>query len=418
MIRWHNQGRMQRLSATRSVVALSLLAISFPTLTSSFAALPVCPAPQDGSSPTALRDATSSPLQQLSRLTTLSIDSGDLDVIRQWVGESKQGIITDATTNPLLVAQAGLSGHPLYADMMDTAVAQAVAAQEQQQQNDDISSSSSIVDDAMDRLAVQLGVAIAGLVSGRVSTEVDPRLSFDTHASIARAIHIGALYRQAGLDPSERVLIKLAATWEGIQAAYVLEREHDLRCNLTLLFGQVQAEACAQHGVFLISPFPGRVLDWHHQQTKGGRTRVESPADDEGVQAVVKMQEWFVEHGYDTICMPASWRPSRGPGGYDLDEIRALAGVDRMTIPPALLEQLDTSSEPVERQSIRTTKRKPRTPASDKRMTEQEFRYRLCMDGCANDKMAEGLRAFVEQTEQLEEAVKSKVQEALGVAAS
>jgi transaldolase len=181
-------------------------------------------------------------------MTTLSIDSGDLDVIRAFCAT---GYITDATTNPLFVSQAGLNpkGNPIYVKMVDSAVEYAV----QKGGNE-----ADIVACAMDRLAVNLGKGIADIVKGYISTEVDPRLSFDTGASVERARRIIAMYAEPAINiPRERILVKLAATWEGIQAAAILEAE-GIQCNLTLIFSVVQAMACAQYGAHLISPFPGR----------------------------------------------------------------------------------------------------------------------------------------------------------------
>lgn len=316
-------------------------------------------------------------------MTTLSIDSGDLEVIRKF---SATGCITDATTNPLFVSQAGLSGNPVYAPMVEAAIAE------------------DSVDQAIDRLSVELGRAIVGLVPGYISTEVDPRLSFDTDASVERALRIISMYEASGVNKA-RVLIKLAATWEGIQAARILESQHGIQCNLTLIFSTTQAIACAQNGVHLISPFPGRILDWHKANL--GREKVGDPSEDEGVIACREMYRHFKTFGYDTICMPASWRPSRGVG-FDLDEIIALAGTDRMTIPPQFLEQLQASDEPLQRvlssESIQTRDR-----SEDTMMSESEFRYRMTMDGCGNDKLAEGIRAFVELTEKLEASLKKKM---------
>lgn len=329
--------------------------------------------------------STPSQLEQLACMTTLSIDSGDLNVIRKF---SATGCITDATTNPLFVAQAGLSssGDATYSKMVEMAIAEPT------------------VDLAIDRLSVELGTAIAQLVPGYISTEVDPRLSFQVEASVERALRIIQMYEKNNIA-KDRVLIKLAATWEGIQAAHILETQHDIRCNLTLIFSTTQAIACAQHGVHLISPFPGRILDWHKNQL--GRATVTDPSLDEGVVACREMYHHFKTYGYDTICMPASWRPSRGKG-FDLDEIRALAGTDRMTIPPPLLEQLESSVEPLPRillpNDIDTLDR-----SQDVILDEAEFRYRMTMDGCGNDKLAEGIRAFVELTEKLEASLKEKM---------
>ena len=213
--------------------------------------------------------------------------------------------------------------------------------------------------------------------------------------------------------PKSRVLIKLAATWEGIQAAEILEAE-GIQCNLTLIFSVVQAVACAQYGAHLISPFPGRILDWH--KTSQGRTEGVAPDDDEGVVACRAMYNYYKHHGHDTICMPASWRPSRGPG-YELDEICALAGSDRMTIPAPLLEKLAASEEPLPRQLEPTTAAASGEPLiGNGKMDEKEFRYLLNMDGCGTDKMAEGIRAFIGETEKLEQAITDKVRAASAVA--
>lgn len=345
-----------------------------------------------------------SQLEQLAEMTTLSIDSGDLKVIESF---AQTGFITDATTNPLFVSQAGLSGDPLYAKLVDDAVAFAIEAKEPDE--------ASTVSLAIDRLAVNLGNAISKLVPGYISTEVDPRLSFDTQASLARAKRIIAMYDQLGV-PKNRVLIKLAATWEGILAAQILEKE-GIQCNLTLIFSLVQAVACAQHGAHLISPFPGRILDWH--KSKQGRTQGVQPSDDEGVIACKDMYNYFQQHGHDTICMPASWRPSRGKG-YELDEIQELAGTDRMTIPAPLLEKLQANMDPLPRIldpiTAKTKEKQLAEMGTAGKMDEKEFRYRLNMDGCGTDKLAEGIRAFIGETLKLETAITEKVRAVAPVA--
>jgi len=228
-----------------------------------------------------------------------------------------------------------------------------------------------------------------------------------TKASIERAHRIIDMYEELGV-PKSRILIKLAATWEGIVAAEALEKE-GIQCNLTLVFGFVQAVACAQRGAHLISPFPGRVLDWHNANGQPQRTCVDTPIQDEGVMEVTKMYQYFKCHGHDTICMPASWRPSRGPG-YELDEIRQLAGVDRMTIPPPLLEKLASSSDPLPLILNPTTANANDMPLiGNGYMSESEFRYRMNMDGCTTEKLAEGLRAFIAETEKLEQALLQKL---------
>jgi transaldolase len=352
----------------------------------------------------AVSASAESQLAQLASMTTLSIDSGDLKVIEEYAAT---GHITDATTNPLFVSQAGLSGDPVYAKMVSDAVEYAL------QETDKKGHEAAIVALAIDRLAVNLGSAIAKIVPGYISTEVDPRLSFDTDASVQRGERIIAMYEKIGV-PKERVLIKLAATWEGIQAAERLE-EQGIQCNLTLIFSVVQAVACAQHNAHLISPFTGRILDWN--KVKEGRTEGVDPDQDEGVIACREMYNYFKCHGHDTICMPASWRPSRG-AGYDLDEIQALAGTDRMTIPAALLKQLAASQEPLPRKLDLATAKASGVPLmGNGKMNEKEFRYRLNMDGCGTDKLAEGIRAFIGETEKLEKAITEKVRAAVAAAA-
>jgi transaldolase len=353
--------------------------------------------------------AVESQLAQLASITTLSIDSGDLEVIEEY---ANTGYITDATTNPLFVSQAGLNSdsNPVYGQMVSDAIQYAIDNTSEPSKN-----LASTVGLAIDRLAVNLGKSISQLVTGYVSTEVDPRLSFDTDASVERALRIIDMYEKMGV-PKSRILIKLAATWEGIKAAEILERDYGIQCNLTLIFSIVQAVACAQYGAHLISPFPGRILDWH--KIKNGRTGgVDTPDLDEGVIACRDMYNYFKIHGHNTICMPASWRPSRGPG-YELDEIIALAGTDRMTIPAPLLQKLASSTEPISRKltvenALEQVNSYP--VMDDGKMTEQQFRYRMNLDGCGTEKLAEGIRAFIGETDKLENVITAKIFESLKV---
>jgi len=235
-------------------------------------------------------------LEQMATMTTLSIDTGDLDIIEAY---GKGGLITDATTNPLFVAQAGLSGDKRYVAFVDSALAYAKENAEGPEAQLELS---------MDRLAVELGLEIVKLVPGYVSTEVDIRASFDTEESLRRARRIIAMYEAAGVDRS-RILIKLAGTWEGIAAARILEKE-GITCNITLIFGFIQAVAAGQAGARLISPFPGRIKDWH--AANGGEATY-TPTEDPGVVCVARMHSYYKTYGHEkTICMPASWRPSRG----------------------------------------------------------------------------------------------------------
>jgi len=201
----------------------------------------------------------------------------------------------------------------------------------------------------------------------------------------------------------DRILVKIAATWEGIKAAEILERDHGISCNLTLVFGFAQAVACAQANVRLISPFPGRILDWH-KLNKGYVAEGSNPRDDPGVVAVKRMYAYYKKHGHEkTICMPASWRPSRG-AGFEIDEIVALAGVDRMTIPPPLLAQLAETSDPLPRILDETTALEiceEEQPIDGGAMTEKAFRMHMTEDVCATAKLAEGMSAFVAETVKL-----------------
>mmetsp|Transcript_29977 Transcript_29977/g.81878 ORF Transcript_29977/g.81878 Transcript_29977/m.81878 type:complete len:374 (-) Transcript_29977:151-1272(-) len=343
--------------------------------------------------------AMSSQLQQLSEMTVLSIDTGDLSVIEEYAAS---GVLSDATTNPLFVSQAGLSGDPRYVAFVDRAVAYAKA-------NAIASDTAAILELASDRLAVELGLEIVKIVPGYVSTEVDIRASFDTAESLRRARRIIAMYEAEGVDRS-RVLVKLAGTWEGIQAARELEKE-GITCNITLIFGFIQAVAAAQAGARLISPFPGRIKDWH--SANGGKENYE-PEEDPGVICVKRIYRYYKKYGHEkTICMPASWRPSRGKAdiSYAIDEIVALAGVDRMTIPPPLLSILAATEEPLTRV---LSPAEAAAACEDEEigggnMSEATFRMALNADVAATTKMAEGINAFVTETLKLEEALRSKL---------
>ena len=345
----------------------------------------------------ALTVSPTSQLAQLAGMTTLSIDTGDLDIIESY---GATGLITDATTNPLFVSQAGLSGDARYIAFVDSAIAYARLHADGED---------AVLELAMDRLAVELGLEISKLVTGFVSTEVDIRASFDTEESLRRARRIIAMYEAAGVDRS-RILIKLAGTWEGIAAAKILEKE-GITCNITLIFGFVQAVAAAQAGARLISPFPGRIKDW--VAANGGEATYK-PSEDPGVVCVSRMYAYYKSHGHDgTICMPASWRPSRGTSKpeYAVDEIVALAGVDRMTIPPPLLKILAESEDALPRSLEPTSAKASCTDGlvAGGEMSESEFRMALNADVCATTKMAEGINAFVSETLKLEAALKAKL---------
>jgi len=329
-------------------------------------------------------------------MTKLSIDSGDLDVVAKY---GATGLITDATTNPLFVSQAGSRGDARYESMVEEAI---TYAKEKSCNLEGCEDPVGAVNLAIDRLAVNLGAELTRLVPGVVSTEVDIRLSYDTEGSVDRARRIVSMYEEKGV-PKDRILIKLAGTWEGIQAARVLERE-GIKCNITLVFGFLQAAAAAQAGAYLISPFPGRILDWH--KSKSGRSGYE-PAADPGVVAVRRMYSYFRKYGHDTVCMPASWRPSRGPEveGSEVDEILALAGVDEMTIPPPLLEKLN-SMEDYEVERVCDAEADAATCLDpDFPLTEETFAQYWETDVCSQDKLKEGIDAFTKETEKLAQII-------------
>jgi transaldolase len=245
--------------------------------------------------------------------------------------------------------------------------------------------------DAGDKLAVNIGLEVLKIVPGRISTEVDARLSFDTDASIAKARKLIRLYNEAGIT-NDRILIKLASTWEGIRAAEVLEKE-GIQCNLTLLFSFAQARACAEAGAFLISPFVGRILDWY----KAKHNRDYTPSEDPGVVSVTAIYDYYKQHDYQTVVMGASFR--------NTGEILELAGCDRLTIGPALLEELSKTEGAVVRKLNYTGERLPKpTP-----MTEAEFRWELNQDAMAVEKLGEGIRMFAVDQGKLETMLASRL---------
>tara|TARA_B110000977_G_scaffold196742_1_gene277752 strand:+ start:4443 stop:5408 length:966 start_codon:yes stop_codon:yes gene_type:complete len=311
---------------------------------------------------------TKSKLAQLKEMTTVVADTGDFDAIAQYSPE-------DATTNPSLLLKAAQM--PAYRGLVDSIVASTMNGRQ---------SSSEQLADCMDRLAVGFGEKILEQIPGRVSTEVDARLSFDTDASIAKARHLIYLYEQAGIG-RERVLIKMASTWEGIRAAETLEKE-GINCNLTLLFNFTQAVAAADAGAFLISPFVGRILDWY--KISAGLTEYE-PADDPGVQSVTRIYNYYKQTGYNTVVMGASFR--------NTDEITELAGCDRLTISPKLLQALDDDYGTLER---RLDPADTGSKIHYQLGGESGFRFELNQDAMATEKLAEGIRGFVADQIKLE----------------
>ncbi|MCP5161884.1 MAG: transaldolase [Hahellaceae bacterium] len=311
-------------------------------------------------------------LEQLRKMTTVVADTGDIEAIRQWNPQ-------DATTNPsLLLKAASLSN---YAPLLQSAIAQAEKIN---------GSSDEQVAHATDLLAVSIGKEIINIIPGRVSTEVDARLSFDTEATLAKARKLIELYDQQCIA-KDRVLIKIASTWEGIKAAEILEKE-GIQCNLTLLFGFAQAVAAAQAGAYLISPFVGRILDWYVQNTAQANYL---PHEDPGVVSVTRIYEYFKSNDYSTIVMGASFR--------NIGEIEVLAGCDRLTISPQLLNELSLDSGHLPRQLSPSNKGVP-TPIN---LPEQTFRWQMNENAMATDKLAEGIRKFAEDQIKLENLLKS-----------
>lgn len=313
-------------------------------------------------------------LQALKQWTVVVADTGDIAAIEQYQPQ-------DATTNPSLILSAAQL--PQYAALIHQSIREAKAQSA-------LSADEQLMD-AQDRLAVNIGLEILKLVPGRVSTEVDARYSYDTEKTIVKARTLMALYEAAGIA-RERILIKIAATWQGIRAAEVLEKE-GINCNLTLLFSQAQARACAEAGVYLISPFVGRILDWykaHHGQQDY------ASHEDPGVLSVSEIYRYYKALDYPTIVMGASFR--------NIGEITALAGCDRLTIAPALLAQLQASEEPLAR-ALTPEVAKQERPAP---MSEAEFYWQHNQDAMAVEKLAEGIRKFAQDQEKLEALLKAQ----------
>lgn len=324
----------------------------------------------------------SSALDQLKATGTVVVsDSGDFETIDVYKPQ-------DATTNPSLILAA--ANKPAYQKLIN------VAVEYGKSKGGDIESQANA---AQDRLLVEFGKEILAIIPGRVSTEVDARLSFDKAATIAKAKHLIELYQSVGI-PKERVLIKIASTWEGIQAARELERDEQIHCNLTLLFGFCQAVACAEAGVTLISPFVGRILDWYKKST--GKTF--EGDQDPGVQSVKKIFSYYKQHGYKTIVMGASFR--------NTGEIKALAGVDFLTISPNLLEELKNDYSDVPKRldaeaEMSSSNKQPKVSYVD---NEPEFRWTLLQDQMAFDKLHEGIKKFAEDGETLKSLLRQKLQ--------
>ena len=317
-------------------------------------------------------------LEQLSSMTVVVADTGDLEAIRDFQPR-------DATTNPSLILAAAQI--PAYQDLIDQSL------KSSRERIGSLASSDEVVSEAIDEVCVIFGKEILKIIPGRVSTEVDARLSFDKDETIDKARKIINLYKQSGIS-KERILIKIASTWEGVKAAEILEKE-GIHCNLTLLFGFSQAIACAEAGVTLISPFVGRILDWYKSET--GKESY-SGNEDPGVISVSKIYNYYKTHNYKTEVMGASFR--------NVDEILELAGCDLLTISPKFLKELENNN------SILTRKLDPLdlSGSSDKiHLNEVDFKIMLKADRMASEKLQEGIVNFSKAIEQLEIQLKERL---------
>ena len=298
-------------------------------------------------------------LEQLRTMTTVVADTGDLEAITRLRP-------TDATTNPSLLLKAAALSE--FADEVGA-----------------LKASQEAVADKVDRFAVSVGSRINQVIPGVISTEVDARLSFDAEATIAKAEKLIGLYADAGIGP-DRVLIKIAATWEGIRAAEALE-QRGIHCNATLIFSFEQACACADAGVFLISPFVGRITDWYTANTD---LAITDPADDPGVQSVTRIYNHFKAHGYGTVVMGASFR--------NTGQVEALAGCDRLTISPDLLQQLESDERDLPQRLSDSGDRAPAPPP----LSHSDFLFGNNQDPMVSEKLSDGIRRFVVDQEKLE----------------
>jgi len=295
-----------------------------------------------------------SKLEQLKTLSIVVADSGNIEAIARFKPR-------DCTTNPSLILQA--ASMPQYAHIVQESLEWARKLGKP-------------LEAALDKLTVRFGAELTRLVPGDVSTEVDARLSFDADAMVSKALELLELYKEEGVG-KERILIKLASTWEGVQAARVLEAQ-GVRCNLTLVFSLAQAVACAQAGAFLISPFVGRITDWYK---KARGVDGFATSEDPGVQSVREIYAHFKAHGYQTVVMGASFRSAA--------QVEALAGCDRLTVSPALLGELEADNGPLERALVAEAGHQ-----TEATLTEKDFRWALTENAMAGEKLGEGIRGF------------------------
>ena len=311
-------------------------------------------------------------LDLLKKFTTVVADTGDFEAMKEFMPQ-------DATTNPSLILQAATKDE--YRPLIDKAISEFKGSS---------LSGQALTDAVLDRIIILFGLEILKIVPGRVSTEVDARLSFDTHGTVSKAKELIAAYAKEGIS-KDRVLIKIASTWEGIKAAEILEKE-GIHCNLTLLFSFAQAVACAEAKVQLISPFVGRILDWHKANTEGADFESDK---DPGVISVKAIYNYYKKFGYNTEVMGASFR-NKG-------EIIALAGCDLLTIAPKLLPELAASEEPF--QAALTPEIAAQDPVEKISLDEKTFRLMFNEDAMATEKTAQGIRGFAADIVKLETLV-------------
>ncbi|XP_051685970.2 transaldolase [Oryctolagus cuniculus] len=323
------------------------------------------------------RQRMESALEQLKQFTTVVADTGDFHAIEEFKPQ-------DATTNPSLILAAAQM--PAYQELVQEAMAYGKARGGSQEDQ---------IKDAMDKLFVLFGAEILKKIPGRVSTEVDARLSFDKDAMVARARRLIQLYEEAGIS-RDRILIKLASTWEGIQAGKELEQQHGVHCNMTLLFSFAQAVACAEAGVTLISPFVGRILDWHVANTE---KKAYEPLEDPGVRSVTKIYNYYKKFGYKTIVMGASFR--------NTGEIKALAGCDFLTISPKLLGELQRDSTKLA--PVLSAKAAQASDLEQVHLDEAAFRWLHNEDQMAVEKLSDGIRKFTADAVKLERVLTERM---------
>ncbi|EDO50035.1 predicted protein [Nematostella vectensis] len=319
-------------------------------------------------------------LEQLKKFTVVVADTGDIKSIDKFKP-------TDCTTNPSLIFAAAQMSE--YSNLLEEAIQYGKCNGRTLEEQ---------ISAASDKLFVLFGLKLLEMVPGVVSTEVDARLSFDVEASVAKALKFIELYKEAGIS-KERVLIKLSSTWEGIQAARILERDHGIHCNLTLLFAFVQAVACAEAGVTLISPFVGRIYDWYVAKT--GQKEYE-PHEDPGVKSVTAIYNYYKKFGYKTVVMGASFR--------NVGQITGLTGCDKLTISPSLLEKLQNSNEAITQKL--SSEEAGKLDIEKVEVDEKSFRWLLNEDAMATEKLAEGIRKFAVDAVKLEGLLKEKMQNA------